>query len=427
MSFWRTEEPTFTDDGKLIKGGMFKHQREAWNSKAFITMLVGGYGSGKSGYGAKRDLAIALHNAPVPHLVISPSYKIAKRTVIVDIMANLRGRGIKFTYNKSDFEFIIYYKGKVATIWIGSGDNADSLKGPNIGSLRIDEPFIQDVEVFEQGLFRTRHPDAKQHEILLCGTPEDLNWGYDIAEGDKSEDFDIKVIHAKTSDNKALPKERVDQMWRTFGGDERQRDAYFNGKFVNLSSGQVYYAFDRTVNVKTMERIKGATLVCGMDFGVNPMAFCVYQCVPNGLHMLKEYELPQSDTSKAAELLRSEWGAQLKHIIPDATGRRTQSSSGGKSDHAILRGSPYNFEVDAGTINPFKRDRFNAVNALLKSGNLTFDPSCKNVVRYMEQLTHEKMDTKQKQMTHITDAAGYPVARMFPIIHAQVRETRFYK
>jgi hypothetical protein len=36
------------------------------------------------------------------------------------------------------------------------------------------------------------------------------------------------------------------------------------------------------------------------------------------------------------------------------------------------------------------------------------------MIKYLEQLAYEKL-RKQEEMTHLTDAAGYPVEYLFPI------------
>ncbi|WP_217878337.1 hypothetical protein, partial [Vibrio alginolyticus] len=69
--------------------------------------------------------------------------------------------GFSWKYNKADWEFLIRYKGREGIIWIGSGDDPDALKGPNLCGALIDEPFIQSREVFEQMLARVRHPNAR--------------------------------------------------------------------------------------------------------------------------------------------------------------------------------------------------------------------------------------------------------------------------
>jgi hypothetical protein len=65
------------------------------------------------------------------------------------------------------------------------------------------------------------------------------------------------------------------------------------------------------------------------------------------------------------------------------------------------------------------RDRFNAANALLRSAvgeiRWTVSPACKRLISYMASFAWEHMKTKHKGMSHLVDAATYPVAKLFPI------------
>ena len=435
-AFWRRDDPEFkqvtgelmprtgTQVGapELIRGGMFKHQRDWWEATNFIKALVTGYGGGKTLIGAKRAIAMALYNYPSPVAWVSPTFKIARRTVIPAIKDLLYGkqsiigdRDLTFNHNKQDGEFHIRYMGVNAFIWIMSGDDPDALKGPNLSSAYIDEPFIQDRLVFEQILARVRDPRARQSEIGLMGTPEELNWGYDICDGEDKDKFDLKLIQASTKDNKALSTDYSARL--ELGYDEKAAMAYVDGQFISLARGLVYYGFSPVRNVMSLPD-PGHELKVGMDFNVNPMAFIVFWINGERMHVVKEYELPNSDTEDACIRLREDFGARLKEVFPDASGNaRHTNAPGGRSDFHILR--EHGFTVRTKGSNPPRRDRFNAVNGRLNPRGrdepyLTLEPDCKRLKRYMLEHSHERM-TEQKHMTHLTDALGYPVAFLFSI------------
>ena len=425
-SFWRKEDPVLEYASKdkdamptIMQGGMFPHQRQWWNSQAFIKALVSGYGAGKTMIASKRAISLAIYNAPSPVLCISPTFKISRRTMLPTIMDLLRGKQtidphLKFTYNKSEFEFRIMYKNVVGIIWLLSGEDPDALKGSNAGAALIDEPFIQDKQVFNQVLARVRDPSAKKREICLTGTPETLNWGFDICEGEEKDNYDLELIQASTKTNLVLPQSYSETLESAYS--EKAAMAYVEGKFVSLSTGLVYYAFNPVENVVILPD-PGHEVYAGMDFNVNPMAFIVFWINGDHMHVIKEYELPNSDTEDAAIVLKKDWGNRLHGVYPDASGRaRHTSSPGGRSDFTILE--EHDIEVFAHSANPPRRDRYNAVNGKLKSKTrkptLTFSPECKRLKRYMMEYSHELM-LKQKAMSHLLDATGYPVAHLFSI------------
>lgn len=434
MKLWREETPVLNNKNIITMGGMWEHQRAWWDSPCFMKALVTGYGGGKTFIAGKRGISLALHNAPkynsgmqCPHIMVSPSYKIARRTVIPTIKALLQGKaallpGFQWKFNKTDHEFLISYKGRLGVLWIASGDDPESLKGPNVGSATIDEPFIQSEEVLEQIVARVREPSAKIHEIGLTGTPESLNWGYDICEGDRAEDFDISVIHANTRANLALSGAYADRMEKAY--TELAATAYVDGQFVNLQSGRVYYAFNRDNNVKALPD-PGGELKVGMDFNVNPMSCIIFWEHANHMHIMAEIELPNSDTEYMCHHLRNTYTynnglCRIKTVYPDASGNnRSTKAPGGKTDFYYITNKAHgNFEVDAPHANPGIFERENAVNGKLKARDgkvtLTIDPKCKKLIGYFQKYSHEEKN-KQKQMSHLLDATGYPIHRLYSI------------
>ena len=411
MGMWRQEDPVLNEAGQVIKGGMWQHQRDCWNSKAFIDALVMGYGGGKTMYQGKFSMAMAQHNKRSPYMVVSPSYKIAKRTIIPTIQELLEGRRIRYKFNKSDHEFKI---AKGGTIWIGSGDEPKSLKGPNLCGAGIDEPFIQEKEVFDQMLARVRCPKARVRKILLTGTPEDLNWGYDICEGDDKDKYDLNLVQASTRCNLALPPEYVKTLDKAY--DEKMAQAYIDGLFINMATGRIYYGFSRARNVKEIPFPDNHPSFLGQDFNVDPMAGCLFWIKGNHMHIYHEAEYMNSNTEEAiGNAIRDaeEAGGKLLCAYPDPSGKsRKTSAPAGQTDFTIIKGAGVN--VKARTKAPFIRDRQNAVNKKLGDGTLTIDPKCKRIIKYLEQLSHEKL-RKQEEMTHLTDALGYPVEYRFPI------------
>ena len=132
MSFWRKETPEIITQKEfalsrdlitppkktehepaVTTGGMFPTHRKWWESDAFYKFLVGGYGSGKSMALGKRMTALSIINAPYPCMIVSPTYKMAKRTTIPMIKALLNGRRVRHKYHASDHVFTIHHKGHV--------------------------------------------------------------------------------------------------------------------------------------------------------------------------------------------------------------------------------------------------------------------------------------------------------------------------
>jgi hypothetical protein len=433
-TFWRKDAPTF-EDGRMVMGGMWSHQLQWWELENFVKLLVGGYGAGKTNAICKRMISSALQNAPCPVALVSPTFPIARQTTILTLCEMLEGkrkllggRSLWWNLNKSTHEFTIKHRGRTGTILIYSGDNPLSLRGPNLGAAGIDEPFIQDQAVFDQMIARVRHPEAKLKEIVLTGTPEELNWGYELAEGELSEKHDVGVVHASTKENLALDPMFYQRLIDAY--DEATARAYAEGQFVNLARGQVYHSFDAQENVVNLDdqwKKHGLELGAGMDFNVDPMSAIVFWRKGDHLHFFDEIELPNSDTEYMCDLLKERyWEHGLRNIYPDASGvARTTASPGAKSDFYWIKQA--GFRVCAPRRNPSRKDRYNAVNGKFKARSgrltLTISPKCKKLRRYLQQYTHEGMNTKQqKGYSHLLDAFGYPIAFLFPVSKDQFKK-----
>lgn len=445
---WRKDDPVLSDSGAVIKGGMWGHQREWWSAPNFIKALVAGYGSGKTFIGVKRAISLALANgqaahrsAPCPHLWVSPTYKVAKKTVIPLLEQLLDGkatldREFKYIQNKSDHSFTIRHGQRKGLIWIASGDEPDSLKGPTVGSATIDEPFIQAKEVFDQCIARIRDPRALVKELDLIGTPEQLNWGYDVCEGEEAHRHDIKIVHAHTKENRAIGSEYYLRLESSY--DDKAVKAYVGGQFIDLSHGTVYYGFSRLANVIDLPD-PGHELEVGMDFNVNPMAAVVFWRNGPHMHIVDEIEIENADTDYLCSYLRDtyvyksgerEGQCRITAVYPDASGKsRHTNAPGGKSDFHYITAAGFNLYVKES--NPGIRDRENAVNAKLKPSlnrapTLTISPKCKKLRKYFLTYTHEnKGKPEGKRMSHLVDALGYPVAYLFPIVKPIIIATKF--
>lgn len=426
---WRTDPPKFDDEGKLLIGGMWPSQKVWWELQNFIKILVGGYGFGKTIQLSKRAIASALHNAPCKVAVVSPTYGMALDTTVATIAGLLEGKrslnpSLRWRYNENKHRFTIRFRGRVATIIILSGDNPIRLKGPNLAAAYIDEPFIQDFEVFSQMQARVRHPRAKLREIALTGTPEQLNWGYDLVEGELAKNYDSAFVRGSTRENVALDPDYVRGLERAY--DVRTAQAYIDGYFVNLAKGRMFYAFGAD-NIVKLGIPPGVEIGAGMDFNVNPMTAALFWRSGDHIHFFDEYEIPNADTEHlCGKLIEDYRDLGLTTIYPDPAGRaRKTAAPAGRSDFDIIK--RMGFEIESRLAHPPRRDRFNSANGKMRArdGRVSFTvepPSedgefgCPKLIKYLQDLTEEnKSKTVGEAMTHLTDAATYPVEFLFPV------------
>jgi phage terminase large subunit len=419
VSFWRKEDPVI-ENGIVIKGGMWSYQREWIDSPSFMPIMIGGYGSGKTAISAKDAIQLAIYNAPAPHLCVSPSYKMAKRTILPHLKNMLDGRRIRYKYNKSDFEFTLSYGGRTGTIWVGSGDNPDALKGPNLGSANMDEPFMQRYEVFQQVEARLRYPGTKRRRLSMTGTPEELNWGYDICEGEEHHKYQdrMQIVRARTAENLALPPDYVEGLLKSY--DPLMAQAYLNGEFVQLDGNLTYHSFTDN-NIIETNYDPNLPLLVGMDFNVDPMSATIFQQKGGEHHQIDEIILKNSNTESMCKEILSQYPGQVFTVYPDASGN--SRSSKGTTDFIIIK-DIFAHQLDKlswPSKNPSLKDRFNCVNAALCNSKgvrqYFISDRCKETIQDYKRITHPYDDYKKKnsKRTHASDAAGYLIHRRLPL------------
>ena len=119
--------------------------------------------------------------------------------------------------------------------------------------------------------------------------------------------------------------------------------------------------------------------------------------------------------------LKNRYGQERQMFVyPDATGSRTNTNSGGMSDHIILQNN--GFKVVTEKTNPNVSDSIVSVNSMLCSSEgerkLLIDPDCRKLRECMIKYTYKpntKIPDKDSGYDHMADALRYVTHRLFAI------------
>jgi hypothetical protein len=410
------------------------HQKRFNQSKALTKALITGFGGGKTIIGAHEIIKHSAIDNGIPHMGVSPSYQMAKKTIIPSIMEVLEEHynppilpGTGYKYNKSDHIFKI--KPWNGIIYVGSADNPDSLKGPNLGSFWLDEPGLMGEQAYKFMLSRRRHPKAKHLQGCLTGTPEGLNWLYDVCEGDKIPK-DFELIRGKTTDNYHLPQSFIDDLFDQY--DEQLVKAYINGLFVNLMSGSAYYSYSDTENIiDEYEPDLSKPLLIGMDFNYDPMCSIIGQETTLGgnryLVIFDEFYLRNCDTDASCERIINKYGVGCKYIIyPDPSCYNRSAHGAAKSDIKLIKNTfvGLDYAIASGAQKRvFRKDRLTASNKILKNAKGVRKTLILKSVRHlredlrkitMEEYLNSNYD--DPMLGHASDAFGYLAAKRYPVV-----------
>jgi len=221
------------------------------------------------------------------------------------------------------------------------------------------------------------------------------------------------MVQAATYYNPYLPEDYISSLRESYPTE--LIDAYIEGRFVNLTTGTVYSAYDRE-RCRSHETIKtNEPLFIGQDFNVGAMASTIYVRRPNGWHAVEQLT-GIYDTPALIKTIDSRFDGHQITIYPDASGASRKTVNASTSDIALL--SQAGYRVKAPNKNPAVKDRIMSVNGGFERGELWVnDRACPDVTACLEQQAYDKNGEPDKQggFDHQNDATGYMPAFEMPI------------
>jgi hypothetical protein len=245
-------------------------------------------------------------------------------------------------------------------------------------------------------------------------TPEGFRFVYEQWKKARSDSY--QIVTAPTYSNPHLPEDYVQSLRDTY--DERLLEAYLEGRFVNLTSGNVYHSYDRHAHGSDEEVDGPEPLFIGMDFNVTRQAATVYVRRDQGgldvWHAVDEF-CDVFDTPAMIRAINGKYPGNRKIIYPDATGKGRNTTDATVSDISLLESA--GFRIRANSRNPAVRDRVNAMNAAFERGELKINEArCPRTAECLEQQAWRNGEPdKTSDFDHQNDATGYPIAYEKPI------------
>lgn len=300
-------------------------------------------------------------------------------------------------------------------------EKVDSIRGITVGWIVADElAFAKDKYCYDVIKTRMRCPKGPLF-FRACSTKNGYNWFYDLySSPTKTNNF--QVIEAKTAQNTFLPKQFLEDLLEDYGSTDNPmyRQEVLN-EYVNLTSGAVYYSFNRDKHVKDLIGDPRKHVYIGVDFNIDVLNAVFVQYINNTFYVVGSLHFKEegANTFLLAEKLQEELKDYVfRSVIPDSTGRSRKTSSA-KSDHEILRDA--GFRVSYVT-NPRIRDRQNAVNRCFYKDKLFIDSSCKELIRELETLSARD---KEGSVAHISVALGYVINKLDPLRKPQTKSRSY--
>lgn len=375
-------------------------QHEFVYSETQHVLFCGGVGSGKTFGGALWIIMMAQKYPECRGLITANTHSQLQKATLAELFNLCDKLGIKYRYLINQNRVFI---GK-AEILCYTMEKPENLAGPTVGYWWADESSFYRKLAFDKGSARVRDKRGPC-TIRMTTTPNGFNWLYDYFI-ENAADYK-QVIYSKTADNSPnLPDTYVSQLKDQY--DERMAKQELDGRFINLNSGQVYYAFDRNKHVKNIDMRPTDLLMVGLDFNVNPLCGVFVAKRGEMIYVVDELYLKNSNTFQACKEIISRYPARYMQIVADETGNRRKTSAN-QTDHEIIRRTQLELLKFK---NPYVKDRHNNINRLLDKNYIKIHPRCKNLIKDLEQLTHDNDDD---MLSHTSDALGYVSWKINPL------------
>lgn len=413
--------------------------------------LVCGFGAGKT-YAFLKKTLYHLINSPteesiqkaekgiIPYpvsagWVVYPTLKDAKTIFKPAFCEILTEKGINWKFNSELGRITTDY----GTIDLKTMEEPDKLVSANLSYCGIDEFDIVNTDkallVYQKLLGRLRAREDCQ--LFITTTPEGFKATYQIFV-EQEERGSKKLIKGRTQDNKALPSSFIESLKDLY--DEKQLLAYMSGEFVNMKYQSAYRFFDREKHLAKNRVDLNISLKVNLCFDFNVEPYCVAICQDTSVfNQEKEQNIIKHEKSiKVIDEIILKGGksnsydivAEIIARIPkeanielygDASGNSHKTSAISTDWEIIIQGLEPHFrsvEFAVERSNPPIEHRVNTVNYHLRKNHIEISPHCEFLINDLEQVSYKEngqFDTSNRMLTHISDAFGYYIYKLFSI------------
>ena len=418
------DQKTTADILNRIREGLHPGQRQFVDDQS--TEIIGvsaGYGAGKTRALCAKAVFMAAANQGFTGCVMEPTGPLIRDIWQTDFDNFLEEYEIPYTFRASPLPEYILHLEKDTKLLCRSFENWQRIIGSNFSHVLADEVDVVSPGIankaFPKILGRLRAGNVRQ--FAAVSTPEGFRWMWNtFGTEDAQKRPDRKLIRMRSADNPHLPQDFIERLEANY--DPSLLQAYLNGEFTNLTTGQVYDRFDRAKHVITdIPNVEDEPLRVGVDFNIGNMSAVIAVRLGNQLLLIDEVS-GAHDTDALAQEIRRRFPDRRIYAYPDASGGN-RSTNASQTDIQILEG--YGFTNQSPRSNPPVRDRVAAVQALLENGKgevrFQIAAKCKRTIECLELQSYtEKGDPdKDAGYDHMNDGLGYLVWREFNPLYAR--------
>lgn len=386
-------------------------QKAVADSPARFKVVCAGRRSGKT-YLAIRQMCWYARQPNREVFYVTSSYRAAKMIVWKTLKNRLQD--LRWIAKINESELSITLKNR-STISLKGSENIAALRGIKLAYCVIDEAAFCDPDLFPE-VIRPALADSQGDAMFISTPAGKSNYFYDLFVA-ASETPGWQTWQMTTIQAGMVPDHEIESAKSDMSASQFRQE--FEASFEDIGN-RLAYAFTREQNVLAYDLPTPRELIIGVDFNLNPISASVITRLGGQLHVIDEIEIYSSNTDELVQEIRHRYPTQKIYTFPDPSGARSQTSSGGRSDHIIL--SNAGFVVKAPRKHDPVKDRINALNARFCNSNgevnLWVDPKCKRTIECLEKHSYKpgtQIPDKDSGFDHLWDALSYAVAYLHPI------------
>jgi hypothetical protein len=333
---------------------------------------IAGFGAGKSFAIVLLILALAERywDKQVTIAVGSETITRLRKTVIIDLINQLSVLGWAYNFNA---QLGVLRIGAMQFMFVATGQ-PELIYGYTCSAFLVDELDELKQEdallCFRRVSERTRKsfPDGRAPFRAYFTTANGYKGTYQIICDLQDKKTPYFHVRGETKENLANDPSYYWQLYNSY--NEMQRQAWLEGRFVNLTTGRVYYGYDESVNMlKTIPfTIQPNDLIrVGQDFNFGYSCGTATVKRDGKIYVVKLWSF--AEIGHAAKMIRTDFPNNQIEWYPDATAPE------------IVKGiakefRQYGIEIRMGKINPSVVDRIFFLNYLFEHQLLYLLPNC---------------------------------------------------
>ncbi|WP_043173939.1 terminase large subunit domain-containing protein, partial [Pseudomonas aeruginosa] len=316
--------------------------------------FVAGFGSGKTWVGCS---GLAQHAWEWPRInagYFAPTYA-QIRDIFYPTMEEVAfDWGLRTRINQANHEVHLFSGSAYrTTIICRSMEKPQTIVGFKVGRSLVDEldvlSLVKAQQAWRKIIARMRYKvDGLRNRVDVTTTPEGFKFVFQqfvkqLREKPHLQDL-YGLVQASTYDNEAnLPDDYIDSLMESY--PPQLIAAYLRGQFVNLTSGTIYTAYDRTLNASQEMVQPGEPIFVGMDFNVGRMAAVVHVKRLGLPHAVDEIVNGYDTPDMIRQIKERFWlyadgdyrPTRQIRIYPDASGDSRKSVRASETDIALLK------------------------------------------------------------------------------------------